>query len=243
MIDIAKMTSLPLILSIFGWFIISSCSKSEDLSGYYFPFDNLKNGLIYQYSSVNHPELEDEFWYYSSTVDSGHKILKGVLYNSFGLPTQRVLEKEVRLGILQDSLILYRQHDSLSKVIVISPGPASVFPYYRNPNDSLIYKVGWTDPSDSLEYTLIRTKVFEADTVWSFQDKNFAAVIFSLEESLETFRSDIGMTNSAWSGREIYARGLGLVYYQKDIGPEFTKSYRLEDRYDLEQFQKSITKF
>lgn len=243
MIDIAKMTFIPLILSIYCGFHFSSCSKSEDLSGFYFPIRSLQSGLVYHYKPVDQPQLSDEYWYYQTEKQHEDLLLKGTLYSSDGSVQQRISERVVSLGVIQDSLVLYNSTDSSFQAVSAQPGPSSVFPFYKDANDTLIYKLRWLDPADSLEYILVRKKLYSGDTTWSWKGQNLDAVVFKLDESLETFREDLGMTNSGWSGKEVYAKGLGLVYFEKNISPEFTRSYRLYDRYDLEQFKKNITRF
>ena len=239
-----KLTSTGLfIITIFSLGLIS-CDRPDAMSDYYFPISELQDGLVYQYESVNQPDLPKENWFYKTLVSDQDTFLAGQFYSPSGRVQQLVIERQTDLGILQDSLILFqRGADSLDIPIPATVAPSAVFPYYKNPNEELKYKIVWTDAADSLQYTLERRRRYTRDTVWLFDAKELPAVVFDLEEELETFREDMGATESAWSGMEVYAKGIGLVYYTKEISPEYTKAYRLKNRYAMDFFLEEITKY
>ena len=214
------------------------------MSSYYFPITELEDGLVYTYRSVNMKELDDEVWFYKSIITPQDTFLAGQAYSADGRVEQLVVERKVDLGIIQDSLILYHTGpDSLDIPVKCTVGPGSVFPFYQNAEDTLQYKVTWTDPTDTLSYILEKRKAFSHDTTFLFEGKDLPAVSFWTYEAVETFRKDLGMTESAWVGEEIYAQGVGLVYYRKEISPDFLKAYQLSHRSDMSSFLNSTTKF
>lgn len=231
------------IITLFAILLIS-CERKINMSSFYFPLAELQEGLVYTYSSVNMKELDDEVWFYKSIATPKDTILAGQAYSMDGRVEQLVVERRVDLGVIQDSLILYHTGpDSLDIPVSCTVGPGSVFPFYQNKADTLEYKVAWTDPADSLSYILRRRKAFSHDTTFLFDGRELPAVSFWTNEAVETFRKDIGTTESAWNGEEIYAQGVGLVYYRKEISPDFVKAYQLSHRTDMSSFLNSTTKF
>jgi hypothetical protein len=214
---------------------MSSCDKSVDMSSYYFPVDQLKNGQYYNYVSVNDTRLPDDQWLYHSYDRDSQTVLISKAFDYDGEVTQVIVESVSTLGILADTVTLFLK-DSLGKDVVVSAkvSKRAVFPFYRNPEDTLIYSIMWVDPEDQLEYTFSRKRVFKGDTTYDINGEALDAIRFDLIESLETFWVHDGTTSSEWSGSEIYAKGVGLVYYIKRISPEFTREYRLDRRYSPE---------
>lgn len=244
MLFLDKMTSNWLLVITIMTLSLVSCQVEDDMSSYYFPLQDLEEGLVYNYVSSEDNALEDENWFYKSLLNATDTVLIGQFYGISGRIEQLIIEKTVSSGVFQDSLILYVPGpDSTDIGISTQLGPASVFPFFRSTKDTLRYKVIWTDPSDSLQYTLIKKKVFERDTTYTFEQQSRKALHFKTFVSVETFRDDMGMTQSEWKGEEVFAQGIGLVYYSQSISPEFTKAYRLEKRYAMDDFLERLTKF
>jgi hypothetical protein len=58
--------------------------------------------------------------------------------------------------------------------------------------------------------------------------KSIPAVRFTTEDTFETEKD--GWTSSAWTGEEIYAKGIGLVYYRRKFSPQLSIEFELESR-------------
>ena len=56
--------------------------------------------------------------------------------------------------------------------------------------------------------------------------KSIPAIRFSTDDTFETERD--GWTSTTWSGEEIYARGIGLVYYRRKISDQLSLEFSLE---------------
>ena len=82
---------------------------------------------------------------------------------------------------------------------------------------------------------VIKNRRFAGDTVIRYQGLTYNAVKFDLRELFEYDKE--GVLEQEYTGEEIYARGLGLVYYRKDIADDFQLEYRLVDRYPMEQLE------
>ncbi|MDX1684803.1 MAG: hypothetical protein R3275_06155 [Saprospiraceae bacterium] len=208
---------------------------------YYFPLSDLEEGKVYVYESMAEAKLADEVWYYKSLNKDGETYLIGQFYRPDWRVQQVVIEKKTDLGMITDSVKLFfadtTGRDIPVEVDVIN---RAAFPFYRNPDDTLLYKIRWTDPQSSLEYTLDRRRIYAGDTSITFNGRSVPAIRFNVQEDLETFYSHDGATYSGWQGEEIYALDIGLVYYKKEIGDPFTKEFRLVEIVPGETFFDSL---
>ena len=72
---------------------------------------------------------------------------------------------------------------------------------------------------------LTRNRRYLGKETYELNGKSYDCAKFQLRELLTTDR--VGMTKTQWSGMELYAKGLGLIYYRKEINPEFILEYEL----------------
>ncbi len=234
---------VPLFLcGLLGFF--QSCRNEagvRDIRGYYFPMKELQNGLVYEYRAEGMSELGSSYWYFKFYPGQKGNFLHSTFYEENLIPVQQLSEEVVANGMLLRQLYLYSR-DSLpggrqirSAAEIISP---SVFPFrVRDQGGIFLYHVRWQDPGDSSAwYTVIKNRYFAGDTTFVFEGKTYPAVKFELKEHIEL--DQIGVFESTYPGMEIYARGLGLVYYQKEIQENMLLAYRLESRFPMETLEK-----
>lgn len=211
--------------------IVVSCREPkerdiEDLSAYYLPHAALDDrGLVYSYRNLVDPSFGPEVWQHSKTSE-GH--ITSINYDQSQQVVQKQYERVVSNGVLIDSLVLYAS-DTLGRTIsypvrVISPHR---FPFQVADTAQVwLSKFEWWQPGDLLHVVLQRRRQFEKDTVWSWQGKEVPAVKFSTTDILET--EEVGWTTSEWKGTEIYGRGVGLIYYRRDISESMRLEYELQ---------------
>ena len=232
-----KLTAPALISVVCSCLVMGSCQERPDMASYYFPISELSDGLVYRYEAIGELPLPDENWYYKTFVRGSDRYLVGQAYDIEGRVSQLVMEKETDLGMITDSILLFFP-DSSDKDIPVSVkiNKKAVFPFYYNSDELLEYEIVWIGPSDSLQYTLSRTRQYAGDTSVSFQGKMHRGVIYSLEETLETFWTHDGATNTEWGGIEVYLEDIGLYYYRKDVSKNLVKEYRLAERMTMDAF-------
>lgn len=220
----------PLLFSLWG-FLFLACQSEPDMASYYLPLDALEGGLCYRYESLDAPPFDDEVWQHRVVNRGSGQVLISTSIDSGGLVSQKIIETITELGVLTDSVFL-NIPDSLGNPLTVPVDviDRATFPFYNRPEEKLNYKIRWVDPRDSLEYTLSRSRQWLQDTVVYFEGSEHAAKVFALTESLETFWVHDGTTNSSWPGIEIYAEGLGLYYYKKQISPTYERTFRLKER-------------
>lgn len=200
--------------------------KVENLSKYYLPLDSLEGGgMVYSYRSLVDTTLDQEVWQYIKTSEG---LIRSINYDHRQQVVQRQYERIVPNGVLIDSLILV-DYDSLGRAIshpvrVISPHR---FPFEAHDSTQVwLTHLEWWQPGDSLHIVLQRRRRFEGKTGWQWQGKSIPAVRFRTEDKLETEKD--GWTTSEWTGEEVYAENVGLIYYKRKISDQLLIEFELE---------------
>lgn len=222
------------------WVSVLGCqedgTKYRDIRGYYYPLNELQDGLVYEYREVNNPGLGSSYWYMRSIIQGQERYLSSTYYEQDLLPVQQMRERMVSNGMLLEDLYLYsrdtleggRQPRSSAEIVAQATFPFQV----RQSGGIFLYHVQWRDPSDtSAWYTVVKNRYFEGDTTFTFKGKSYPAVKFAVKEHYELDQQ--GVLETTYQGWEVYAKGLGLVHYRKEIKDEMVLEYRLEDRFAM----------
>lgn len=211
-------------------FSLFSCKQDTgiDLSDYYYPLDEIGESAIYVYQPVVDSLAGPVEWRYSLVQKGEKTMLRGENLDFLGRPIQIHEEEIIRSGAVLRSLTLmdYDSSGVETKSFAEIEGN-NLFPFYVIDSTLVyFYKVNWDQQNDSLKVALTRNRRYMGKTEYTIGSQSFKCVKFQLRELLTTDR--VGMTKSQWSGIEIYAKGIGLVYYKKEISPSYILEYQLE---------------
>ena len=230
------------IVMCLGIFIMA-CGKpqtmEQNISNYYIPLDSLSKGdMVYTYRNIKDPEGKPEIWRH---VLKGDGLLESTNFNliydfdsSDPVPdtilVQRQYDRMAGNGVITDSLILYSTDSTGTvrhiPVHVISPNR---FPFVPVDSTNIwLTHLEWWQPEDSLHVVLQRRRRFMGHTTWHHKGQSYPAVRFKTDDTFETERD--GWSVTSWTGEEIYALNIGLVYYKRNISPELKVEFELEDR-------------
>lgn len=222
---------------------LSSCRKNgpKDIRDYYFPLRELEEGLVYEYQPVHLDSLTPAYWYYRSFIQDEGVFLTGTYYEYDLVPLQLVREELVRNGMLVQDVYLYDDKpDSTGQQnrTAVEVLQGSAFPFEVTDSSGVfLYKIRWEPPQDSgAVITLVKNRRYLKDTVVQVLGESHDAILFDVRELL-TYDKE-GVFEQAYGGQEIYAKGLGLVYYNKTIGEGMTLSYALNRRYPMNELEQ-----
>lgn len=231
----ASLWAIALIISI----MMPACHPdvSRDIRDYYFPLRQLAHGMVYEYRAAD--TLTPAYWYYRSIFKPGERYLTATYYEQELEPLQSARERMVSNGMLLEELRLYSPDTSgASRQTLVSVDYANVFPFeVRDSLGVFLYKVHWTDEEGQI-ITLTRNRRFAGDTTFLFRGKIRPAVVFRTVEALELDHPKQGFFEQILYGREVYAKGLGLVAYGKAPAGQFPVWYQLTDRYPMEVLEE-----
>ena len=80
------------------------------------------------------------------------------------------------------------------------------------------------------------------DDTYTYKGETVDCVRFLVKELLEI--EEVGFQELKYTGIELYAKDIGLIYYNKKIDGQIVQEYELVDRYDMtvleERFRQSM---
>ena len=233
-----------LLLLFTGLFPACNPDNRKDIRDYYFPLRKLTEGQVYEYRPVGPDSLSPAYWYYRSFLQDEGIYLTGTYYEYELTPLQLVREELVSNGMLLQDLFLYvpdtsgRRQRIEAEVLV-----GNVFPFsVSNSSGVFLYKVRFDFPNETgSTTTLIKNRRYLGDTTYTINGKAYDAVRFEVRELIEDVSAAEGAIEPRFDGEEIYAKGIGLVYYRKTLGGQ-SIAYELADRYPMEQLEQKAAK-
>jgi hypothetical protein len=229
-----------------GWAaLLVSCQSEEvrNLREFYYPLEELSEGLVYEYTSAGDEQDPPFYWYFRSFEQPEGTFLTGMYYDYRYTPFQFIREEAVSNGMLTVDYSLYDM-DSTGKQtpIPVEVAAGNVFPFeMADTNSVYLFKISFENPpvSDTLPpttTTLIRNRQFAGDTTVVFQGETYEAVQFYVRELVDI--AGEGHAEHEYDGTEVYAKGIGLVYFTKNISETFFTEYRLNDRFLMTELER-----
>lgn len=228
---------------------LSGCMKEgnqRDIRGYYFPLEKLTAGEIYVYKSVGNVGTDTIYWYYRSFLKGDKKIFSSTFYENDLAPLQHVQEEIVSNGLLLKHLFLYELPDTTAgykqqrtEAEIIA---GNTFPFeVRDSLGIFLYHIQWKPKEKEVSrYRVIKNRRFMGDTIFVSNKKEIPAVYFKVREKIEVENG--GVTGQLFDGMEIYAKGIGLVYYEKEMSPQYKMAYRFVTGMSMEALEKKWEK-
>lgn len=229
----------------FLFLALTSCRNDgpKDIRNYYFPLRELKEGVVYEYQPVANDSLTPAYWYYRSFFTEEGIFLTKTYYEYELSPLQLSREQLAGNGMLLADIRLYEK-DSTGKQHPVSAEvqAGNAFPFEVTDSTGVfLYKIQWRPLADpQAAVTLIKNRRYLKDTVITYNEKERDAVVFDIRELVEYDKE--GVFEHQYGGREVYAEGLGLVYYEKKVADGLQWAYRLEKRYPMSELEKQYNR-
>lgn len=195
---------------------------------YYYPIENLRQGKVYVYESVN----DSVSGYYLYLINQGGYLI-GTTYNA-DLEIEQIITEDV----LSNGTSLHRfrlcEHfpdnpDICQPVDVDVESPA-VFPFEMKDSSSVfLYDVSWTGLMDSMDYKVVRNRHFMGYEQLEWNGKTYDGVKFGIREEITVGRQEIGYQTFKAFTEEHYAKGVGLVHSKKNIDNTIGLEFKLAE--------------
>lgn len=227
--------------------LFAACTEPSvalrDLQPYYFPVADLDPGRVYEYESAGDARNPPFYYYYSNVRQTGDLFLTGTYYDYDFTPIQFVREEVKDNGMILADFYFYHTDTLTDKQeqVPVEILEKNVFPFTVKEEQPgvLLFSVKWDDPEPTgTEYTLIRNRQFAGDTTYVYRGKEYPAVRFYLRELIDNYNQ--GHLETEYDGTEIYAKDLGLVYFEKNVSEEFQIKYRLKDTYPMSVLEEKF---
>ncbi len=222
-------------------FILMGCGDGQNLNirEYYFPTEELKEiPLVYEYQPVNNDTLGSEYWYFQTVQTDTAIYFTGNYYDRNFEVGQFSSEEVVDNGTIQKDYFLFIFDTSgYQQQVPAEVEIGNVFPFEVSDSTEIyLQKMRWTFSEEPLRATtLTRVRRYKGKTTYEHKGRNYDCVEFQVNELLDDFNN--GHLEKEYQGKEIYAKGLGLVYYKKDI-EGLILEYELIDTYPMDTLEK-----
>lgn len=202
---------------------LAACTGSgkRDIKAYYFPADDLRKGLVYEYEVTQNGISTPEYWYYRSFQRDSGTFLTSTYYDQFFQIGQISREKIVESGAQAQEYFLY-ETDSLTggqnqtRANITAP---VIFPFrVKDSTGVFLFSVNFQPGDDSLTTVyVIRNRRFLGDAPeYEVLGKKLPCVRFRLHEAIGNKKDGVAEVEGV--GEEWYAKGIGLVWYRKTYG-------------------------
>lgn len=197
--------------------------------------------MVYQYVSKGAHPLPDQFWYLKSFESDNEYFIQGNIYDQFGQLQQFYKEKINQTGITTEEFNLVT-FDSLSGKSIVSPVDINyddVYPFMADLGGIFLYSLSWKYNNDTItSYQLIRNRIFRGDTTIVFNQEKYPAILFTVKDRVE--QEQDGTIGINTFGKEIYAKGIGLVGFEKKFETGESTIYNLKKIYSIDEFKKEF---
>jgi len=227
---------------IIGFWSCNTDGK-RNIKTYYFPVKELKNPKVYEYQAVSNDTLPNDYWYYSTLVQDGNIYFTGNYYDENFRVQQFFREEMVSNGMLLSDTYLYATAEDGKQVQVpVEILSESSFPFeVSDPSGVFLYKIKWiVQPEPLVTTTLIRNRRYIGDTSYVYKGRELDCIYFELRELIEGYQEGEGYVEPEYTGIEIYAKDIGLVYYRKDIAENTSLAYELADIYTMDVLEQKF---
>lgn len=214
----------------------TNAKKELALKAFYYPYEDLKNGLIYEYIPLNDPSFSHVYWYLQSEQVAGKWYINEVYFEDNFIPLQYIKEKIVSNGVLTKKVNLFLQDTSGVSVEVDGDLHAgNVFSFTgKKYGNILLSNFTFKIPDGSNNTTtIIKNRQFEGYTTINIAGHEYQTARFGVKELVSMGNEKDGYTEPEFIGIEQYAKGIGLAYYKKEAEGKTIIEYGLNKRYHL----------
>ncbi len=181
------------------------------------------------------------YWYYKSFTENNAQQFSGQYYNVEGVVQQFTLEQITPSG---STALEYRlfEYDSLGTMhkANVTIEKNQVYPFLQSDNIQR-FKIQWNDPlTPSTQNSLNRGRIFQKYTNYNWKGKEVPCAEFLMVETIDVEEANNGVQTIETTTKELFAKEIGLVYYQKKIGDKINIEYELEHRESMAEFEKKF---
>jgi hypothetical protein len=221
------------------------CTPEEDridIKAYYFPIDSLVSPMVYEYQPLGTDTISGpSYWYFRTLETDTATYFTTNIYNQFFEVEQFSTEEVVRNGTITKDYFLFTM-DSTGRQERL---PAEVeyntaFPFeVKDSTGVFLQKLKFTFSESPIHTTtVIKNRRYMGAVKYDFNGQFYDAVKFKVRELIDDYAE--GHLETETEGVEIYAKGIGLVYYKKTVGDKLSMEYRLFDRYTMEELENKF---
>ena len=223
--------------------LLGTCAPAQkDLRNYYFPVRELaKEGQVYAYrQSGTLPGPAYDHTYYLGVNQDTALYLSVTRYSATNEPVQQSRQRIKNDGAYLEAMTL-AQADTSGRA-VLTPTEIKfpkVFPFYHDAAvpQAAGFRIALTPPAQSETRQFVSlNRTFGGDTTVTVMGTTYDAIYFDVAGEVSVRDPENGDISPQFTGREIYAKGLGLVAYRRDLGAAGTVIGELTKLIPMQKF-------
>lgn len=216
----------------------TNTSQKNRLKAYYYPYKDMKEGVIYEYLPLQNKTHSTIYWYLQSRQKEGKWYMDELYLEDDHLPQQSLKEKIVSNGVLAQEIHLFLQ-DTSGQIIEVDGDILSgnVFSFESKKFEGvLLSKNSFKFPDGTQNTTtVIKNRQYEGDTTINILSNKYQTARFRVKEIVSMGNDQDGYTEPELSGVEHYGKGVGLVYFKKESEGNTIFEYGLNKKYPLKE--------
>jgi hypothetical protein len=217
---------------------ILSCDDRRNIKEFYFPTDELVIGKVYAYEPTEGTAGDIDYWYYKSVVRDSGFYFTASYYDPLKEVRQLVTEKIVSNGALAKQYVLFEPDTTgtYQKIEARLESP-NTFPFLvKDSTGVFLFSLKYESVNAPGTQYLIRNRRYLGDGPdFELDGVRYPTIRFKLKEVYGNEQE--GSAEIEGEGEELYAKGLGLVYYRKSVADgKYVYAYRLKKRMSMEEF-------
>lgn len=229
-------------LTIFIFFVNACSDGKRDIRDYYFPVEDLKEGLVYAYAAQTGDTSERRYWYLRAFEQDSGLFMASTQYDRNFEIVQMLREKILNSGSRARNSFLYETDTTtgVARPIPVVIGSPDLFPF--RVTDSLgvfLFNLKYHPLFDTAATIyVIRNRRYLGDGPgFEFAGKKYPTIRFGLREAVGNEKE--GASEVAGTGEEWYAKGLGLVYYEKSFAEgKIRYVFRLKETFPMTELER-----
>ena len=227
------------ITSLFLLCTLPGCEGPDDIRAYYFPVRELTDGLVYEYTNRGTLSEEPaEYWYYLGLDRDTALYLSATRYAAGMTPVQVGRERLTNDGVRLEQLFLYPPDlNGVRQRVEADILYNRSFSFLLADGQAVGYRIGFSPPDnpDATNYVSLDRR-YRGDTTLTVMKEAYAAIVFDLTGEVSQRDPELGDISPTFTGYEIYAKGLGLVEYYRDLGAGGTVAGKLVRRIPMADY-------
>jgi hypothetical protein len=225
-------------LSILIVLMFSQCSKPQgpEFEDYYFPLEQVEEGLIYKYEMSG--PMAAEYWYLKSFEEEDSIILTLTVYDAQQRQQQLSRERKYPSGWVQRNLFFYTYDSMGMERIEAEIIQDDLYPFHvKDSLDVTLYAATWPTEVDGEKVTnkLFRNRRWVGKDTLSIMGRRIPSLVFRVYDWIEDERK--GTLRIKMESNEYYGLNWGLVKKEQYIDGELFRSFHLADTINMETFE------
>ena len=216
-----RLGSIRIVFLSLGLLLAAACAREGDIRNYYFPVRELTDGLVYEYANTGTlREVPFDYWYFLGVDRDTALYLSSTHYSDGMTPDQVARERVTNEGVYMEQLTVYPPLlDGTAKAVEADILYGRTFPFEVPDGKATGFRIAFTpaENSDAINYVSL-DRIYRGDTTLEVMGEPVAAIVFDLLGEVSQRDPVDGDISPTYTGYEVYAEGLGLVEYHRDLG-------------------------